>query len=47
MRRIQLYVEDELWSVLRLKARQDRTTISELRRDSRTKRRFFGEQTLQ
>jgi hypothetical protein len=30
MRRMQLYLEDELWSVQRLKARQDRTTISDL-----------------
>ena len=47
MRRTQLYMEDDVWKVLQIKAKQSKTTISELVRqavrekylDDRSKRR--------
>ena len=30
MKRTQIYIEDDVWRLLRMKARQDRTTISDL-----------------
>ena len=41
MRRIQLYLEDELWSVLRLRARNEGMTISKLIRVA-VRERYFG-----
>jgi len=42
MRRTQLYLEDEVWELLRVKARQNRTTISDLVRSALRDKYFTG-----
>lgn len=41
MRRTQLYLDDDLWSVLHARARMQRTTISELARQA-IRERYLG-----
>ena len=42
MRRTQLYLEDDVWSALRTRARSSRTSISELVREA-VRERYFGQ----
>ena len=41
MRRTQLYLDDDLWNVLHVRARQSRTTVSELVRQA-ARERYLG-----
>ena len=42
MRRTQLYLDDDLWSVLHLRARKEKTTVSELVRQAARERYLSG-----
>ena len=41
MRRTQLYLDDDLWSVLHLRARREKTTVSDLVRQA-ARERYLG-----
>jgi hypothetical protein len=41
MRRTQLYLDDDLWSVLHMRARSERTTVSDLVRQA-ARERYLG-----
>ena len=41
MRRMWLYLDDELWTVLRIRARKERTTVSHLLREA-ARDRYLG-----
>jgi len=42
MRRTQLYLDDDLWSVLHMRARREKTTVSELVRQAARERYLSG-----